>query len=91
MKTQKIQPTKFQKWLITFCEEKQIDMSEFVKAGDGSELQIGDVCSAIMNAPEQEQAGIQKMLIQIDFKNGDVAHYLRHLAQALNSSHKVGI
>ena len=79
----------FQKWLVTFCEEKEIDMSLEVTAGDGTELQVGDVMSACMSCSPSEQAQIKQTFVAIDFKNGDVYHFIRHLAQALNSSHKV--
>jgi hypothetical protein len=81
--------TKFQEWLITFCEEKEIDLSEPMEAGDGTMLATGDVLSAIISAPENEQKEIQKMLVMIDFKNGDVMHFLRHLAKALSKKDKV--
>jgi hypothetical protein len=81
----------FNKWFLTFLEEKGTDMSECCEAGDGTLLQYGDVCSAILSAPAHEQAGIKKMLVMIDFKNGSVGHYIEHLAKALNSSHKIGI
>lgn len=66
-------------------------MSEFVEAGDGSTLQVGDVCSAIMNAPIVEQAQIKATLVKIDFRNGDVMHFIRHLAKALSKKDKVGM
>lgn len=81
------QYTAFQKWFTTFLEEKGVDMSEFVTAGDGSSLQVGDVCSVIMGAPSDEQASIKKTLVLIDFKNGSVLHFIKHLAKALNDGH----
>lgn len=81
----------FQNWFKTFLEEKQVDMSEFVLAGDGSSLQYGDVCSAILSAPHNEQEGIKTMLVKIDFANASVIDYLKHLAKALSASDKVGI
>ena len=82
--------TPFQCWLCTFIDEKGIDLSEFVTAGDGSTLQLGDVLSAIMSAPESEQNEIKKMIVTLDFKNAPIEPYFAHLAQALNSTHKVG-
>ena len=78
----------FQQWFVTFCEEKQVDMSEPVACSNG-QIQIGDVCSAIMSCSAQEQTQIKKTLVQIDFKNGDVTHYFKHLAQALTTDHRV--
>lgn len=34
-------------------------------------------------APASEQRAIKTMLVKIDFVNGDVRKYLRHLAQAI--------
>lgn len=83
--------TAFQKWLITFSEEKGLDLSEPVKAGDGSMLQAGDVLSAMMNAPAEEQAQIKDAFVKIDFKNGDVMRFIRHCAQALSAKDKVSM
>jgi hypothetical protein len=45
----------FQKWFTTFLSEKEIDMSDYCIAGDGSELQVGDICSAIMSQPTNKK------------------------------------
>jgi hypothetical protein len=83
--------TAFQKWLITFCQEKQIDMSEPVQGKDGCQLQAGDVLSAMMSASAEEQAQIKQIIVMIDFKNGDVMHFIRHAAQALGPEYKLGV
>lgn len=79
--------TAFQQWFVTFCEEKQIDMSEPVPCSNG-QLQIGDVCSVIMSCPKNEQKSIKDTLVKIDFVNGSVYNYFKHLAQALTTDHK---
>lgn len=79
--------TAFQKWFVTFCEEKQIDMSLPVECSNG-ELQVGDVCSTIMSCSSQEQQDIKNILVKIDFQNGDVYHFLRFLAKKLTTDHK---
>lgn len=76
--------TAFQKWFVTFCEEKGIDMSLPVTCSDGI-LQVGDVCSVIMNCTKNEQDQIKDTLVKIDFKNGDVYHFLKFLALKLNT------
>ena len=83
--------TKFQTWLLTFVEEKEIDMSTPVVAGDGSTLFAGDVFSNIMSAPSSEQEGIKNMLVMIDFKNGNVMHFINHLAKALTAKDRVSL
>lgn len=80
----------FSKWLATFVEEKGLDLSEYVQ-GKNITLQVGDVLSAMNSAPESEQAQIKKTLVMIDFKNGDVMHFIRHIAQALGPEHKLGL
>ena len=41
------------------------------------------VLDAILQAPVSEQSAIHKTLVAIDFKNGDVMHFFKHLAQAI--------
>lgn len=79
--------TPFQAWFVTFCEEKQIDLSEPVPCTEGI-LQVGDVCSVIMNCHPKEQAQIKNTLVVIDFKNGDVIDFFKFLALKLDQSHK---
>lgn len=76
----------FNKWLDTFLEEKGIDLEQ------GFELEgswgtnfftYGVVVEAIKNTGKEEQKAIKNMIVKIDFMNGDVRHYFRHLAQAL--------
>lgn len=73
----------FQTWLTRFLEEKNIDMSEPVTAGDGSMIFAGDVFSIILKAPNKEQFEVKRILTLIDFHNGDVMHFVRHLAKAI--------
>jgi hypothetical protein len=77
----------FTKWLETFIAEKGIDTDEEIiltgKTGNINFMTIGTVVEAIKSAPVTEQAGIKTMIVKIDFRNGDVCHYFRHLAQAL--------
>lgn len=84
--TLRIEHTPFQKWLVTFCLEKQIDMSVEVIAGDGTEIQVGDVLSVLMSAPDDEQAKAKNIFVMIDFKNGDVYHFIKHMAKALDKN-----
>lgn len=80
------------KYLKTFFEEKDIDRDqrfevesdvEHPSYGKHHSMTYGVVIDAIMGAPANEQKGIADMLRRIDFQNGDVKHYLRHLAKAL--------
>lgn len=74
----------FHEWLIAFIDEKQIDLSEPLSHG----LQAGDVVSAMLSTTDNEQTQIKKTLVEIDFKNGNVLHYLNHLATALGEQTK---
>lgn len=71
----------------TFFEEKGIDPEEqfqvFSKGGTWNLMSYGVVMDAISKTQGREKQEIEMMLRRIDFENGDVRHYLRHLAQAL--------
>lgn len=74
------------KYLEMFFEEKDLDgVCWELTASNGVEHLISNdvVVEHIMIAPEQEQLQIAGILRQIDFRNGDVNHFLRHLAQGL--------
>lgn len=45
-------------------------------------LTLGDLVDFIDTMPEHH-AAIRKTLVMIDFKNGDVFHFLNHLAQGM--------
>jgi|GEM_PF-4012315 len=84
-----IKPTAFQRWFITFIEEKGIDLSEY--ADIERKIQCGDVCQYIMETTADEQQKIKDMICKIDFNNGSVHGYLAHLAQALPGPHPISI
>lgn len=76
----------FTKWLDTFTAEKGLDTEQvFVVPGPSGDnhMPLGCVLEAIKQAPAHEQRWIKDMLVRIDFRNGDVCHYFRHLAQAI--------
>ena len=76
----------FSKWLDTLVEEKGIDTEDTFEIETDDTWHIfdyGSVIEAIKTASAHEQAGIKNMIVRIDFANGDVRDYLRHLAQAL--------
>jgi hypothetical protein len=78
---------RFSKWLDTFLSEKEIDTEEVleVEASDGTpnHIPVGSLVDLMKSAPAHEQAGIRSMIVRIDFANGDVRRYLRHLARAV--------
>jgi hypothetical protein len=76
----------FGRWLDTFLSEKGIDLEQgFVVRGPSGDnhMTYENVVDVMKQAPAHEQAAIKNMIVRIDFKNGDVCHYLRHLAQAI--------
>lgn len=73
-------------YLRRFFAEKALDERIYdVTAPDGTAHMIptGCVIEAIHAAPAREQDQIAGALRQIDFRNGDVHHFLNHLAGAL--------
>lgn len=81
-----VEENSFNKWLDTFIEEKGISLEDtFSLEGDENFhiFEVGNVIENIKIAPPEEQAQIKDMLVKIDFNNGSVLDYLRHLAQAL--------
>lgn len=76
----------FNKWLDTFIEEKGIDLEEtFTIEGENNThiFEIGNVIENIKATSPKEQAQIKDMIVKIDFNNGDVVDYFKHLARAL--------
>jgi hypothetical protein len=77
----------FNKWLDTFLSEKGIALEEVleVEAHDGNPnfIPVGCLVEAIKQAIPKEQKGIKSMLVKIDFRNGNVRHFLTHLAKAI--------
>lgn len=77
---------KFNNWLDTLIEEKNINLDEQfeVQGQMGTNyMQYYNVVEAIKSAPAHEQQAIKNMIVKIDFANGDVRHYFRHLAKAI--------
>ena len=76
----------FKKWFTTFIEEKNIDLDlhfDFDTPDGFHVMPYSMVTNAILAAHPSEQAAIKNTIVKIDFANGDVCHYFRHLAQAL--------
>ena len=77
---------KFINWLDTFLDEKNIDLDrEFeVEGPSGTNfIPVACVVEAIKQTVGAEQAEIKNTLVKIDYLNGDVYHFLNHLAGAL--------
>jgi hypothetical protein len=74
------------RYLKIFFKEKDLPLQDWeLVDNDGVTHWISNevVIEYIHAAPRHEQTGIANMIRKIDFMNGDVNHFLRHLAGAL--------
>ena len=73
------------RYLKTFFEEKQLPEVTWSLEVDGfiHIMSNETVIAQILVAPPEEQRGIANMIRKIDFVNGDVNDYLKHLGTAL--------
>ncbi len=70
-------------WLDTFLTEKQVDPETvFVLdvAGVTHYVPFEVIREFVEHLPESLQGQIKEKLIRVDFVNGDVLHFCRHLA-----------
>ena len=73
------------RYLTLFFKEKDLPYQswEILHLGETNFIDSEVVIESIMNAPKHEQTKIADTLRKIDFKNGDVMHFLEFLAGAL--------
>ena len=79
-------PSKFEKWFETFLEEKNLPYKSWEIMGPTGVTHMIDsdvVIESIKNCHPNDQAKIKSTIIQIDFVNGDVNHFFKHLAKGL--------
>jgi len=77
---------KFDKWFDTFLEEKNLPFETWELVDNNGDTHFIDtdvVIETIKNCGSAEKAGIKNMLVKIDFVNGNVNDYFKHLAHAL--------
>lgn len=76
----------FGQWLLTFLDEKGIDLEYVLNvpgpSGD-NHMPVACLVDAILQASPSEQIDIKCMIVRIDYCNGDVVKYLCHLARAI--------
>jgi len=81
------QKNAFDTWLDTLIEEKGIDTEsiEFDVMGKSglNIIPLGVVIEHIKIASKEEQKQIKTILVQIDFANGDICHFFKHLSGAI--------
>lgn len=88
-------PSKFEEWFRTFLDEKDLEVVEFMTT-IGSDIHVYDNYDVaewiISNLSPADQAEVKKKIVYIDFKNGDVNHFLAHMgkgfAEALSKEEK---
>ena len=76
----------FTKWINTFIEEKNINLEDTFEVEGPSGTNVipyGVIVEHILIAPKHEQANIKNVIVNIDFRNGDVKHFFRHLGKAI--------
>ena len=76
----------FNNWLDTFIDEKGISLNDIFEIEENGEhhiFEIGNIVENIKATSPKEQAEIKDMLVKIDFYNGDIIDYFKHLAKAL--------
>lgn len=74
--------TQEQKWLETYFEEKEVPFDVLTVTVDSETHLISTetIIDLILQTPENEAAQIAPMIRKIDFHNGDLVPFLKHLA-----------
>jgi len=74
------------KYLKTFFEEKNVPFQIFTVTDKNNNVHFIDtnvIIENILLTSPAEQAQIAMILRKIDFKNGDVKHFLKYLAHGM--------
>ena len=75
-----------EKYLNNLLKEKGIDQEEILEVEGQSGVNfipVGCVVETILMTQKAEQEKIRKILVKIDFMNGDILHFFKHLAKAM--------
>lgn len=76
----------FNEWLDRYLDEKELNLDQTLEVegpGGWNIMPVAVVVEAIKGTVESEQRQIQRILVGIDFSNGDPLHFFKHLAQAM--------
>jgi hypothetical protein len=81
--------SKFEIWFRTFIEEKDLPVVNWEIEHNNNTHFIDnyDVVEIICEAPYQEQRKVKDILVRLDFYNGDINHFLEHLAKGYIETH----
>ena len=73
-----------EKYFKNFFEEKEINNNFEVEGSIGTNFIPKEVVfELIINSKETEQTRIKNILIEIDFRNGDINHFFNHILQGV--------
>ncbi len=76
----------FNSWIDTFLSEKAIDMEKIIEVEGNSGtnyIPVNIVVDAMKATSDDEKKAIKATFVKIDFNNGDVMHFITHLAKAI--------
>lgn len=76
----------YKEYIEALFTEKGIDMDQILEIEGESGLNlipVQIVYDHILNASHNHQPKIRETFVKIDFKNGDILHFVKHLAQAI--------
>lgn len=76
--------TNFNKWIDTFMTEKDLPIRTYEIEWNGQThfVESDFVVSVAKQSSDNEKRFIRDTITKIDFMNGDVHHFLNHLATA---------
>lgn len=85
--------TPFEKWFRTFIDEKGLEEVEFMETvGDNIHVYDNyDVVEWIVDyLNPADQSAVKDKLVMVDFKNGDVNHFLEYMGKGfVNQVHEI--
>ena len=76
----------FKKWLDTFISEKNLPMEDTFTIEKNNNLNIMSyktIYDHMLIANDQEQKQIKNTIVKIDFLNGNVLDFFKHLGNAI--------
>ncbi len=77
---------KFKIWIDTFIKEKDLPMNETITIDNDGTIHImtyQTIYEHMLIANDKEQEQIKNMIVRIDFMNGNILDYFRHLGKCL--------
>ena len=78
--------TRFNNWIDTLVLEKGVDLEQsFTVEGElgANYIPYAVIVEHMKIATTAEQKDIKDILVKIDYCNGDILHFFRHLGQAI--------